>query len=167
MLWHELIRSVPQQRPRRPYATSPQQLTLDDLADEFVVAGLLPQIAGDVKVSVARAGLLITVSAVGMTVGAPLTAMLTLRPPARSTLIIALGIFAGGHVIVALDAGTPLAARYSQATPRRPEALPRTLEPLRTHILSARKPAESSPSSRKASPRERASHPTRPAQSVR
>ncbi|WP_327723503.1 hypothetical protein [Streptomyces europaeiscabiei] len=41
---------------------------------EFVVAGLLPQIAGDVQVGVARAGLLITVFAVGMIVGAPLMA---------------------------------------------------------------------------------------------
>lgn len=48
---------------------------------EFVVAGLLPEIAGDVQVSVAQAGLLITVFAVGMIVGAPLMAMLTLRLP--------------------------------------------------------------------------------------
>ncbi|MCI4045941.1 hypothetical protein [Streptomyces sp. TRM75563] len=72
-------------------------------ATDFVVAGLLPQIAGDVQVSVARAGLLVTVPAVGTTVGAPLTAMLTLRPPLCSTLIITLGIFAGEHVIVALS----------------------------------------------------------------
>ena len=45
------------------------------------MAGILPEIAGDVQVSVARAGLLITVFAVGMIVGAPLMAMLTLRLP--------------------------------------------------------------------------------------
>lgn len=56
---------------------------------EFVVAGLLPEIAGDVQVSVARAGLLITVFAIGMIVGAPLMAMLTLRLPQRLTLILA------------------------------------------------------------------------------
>ncbi|GGT87827.1 MFS transporter [Streptomyces coeruleorubidus] len=75
---------------------------------EFVVAGLLPEIAGDVQVSVARAGLLITVFAVGMIVGAPLMAMLTLRLPARLTLILALGIFAAGHVVVALGSGFAL-----------------------------------------------------------
>jgi hypothetical protein len=53
---------------------------------EFVVAGLLPEIAGDVGTGVARAGLLITVFAVGMIVGAPLMAMLTLRLPRRLTL---------------------------------------------------------------------------------
>ena len=51
------------------------------LMTEFVVAGLLPEIAADLQVSVARAGLLITVFAVGMIVGAPLMAMLTLRLP--------------------------------------------------------------------------------------
>ncbi|WP_431914588.1 MFS transporter [Nonomuraea jabiensis] len=44
---------------------------------EFVVAGLLPEIAGDLRVNVARAGLLITVFGVGMIVGAPLTALAT------------------------------------------------------------------------------------------
>jgi DHA1 family inner membrane transport protein len=58
---------------------------------EFVMAGLLPEIAGDVQISVAQAGLLITVFAVGMIVGAPLMAMLTLRLPRRLTLILALG----------------------------------------------------------------------------
>jgi hypothetical protein len=38
------------------------------LTTEFVVAGLLPEIAGDLQVSVAQAGLLITVFAAGMIV---------------------------------------------------------------------------------------------------
>jgi predicted MFS family arabinose efflux permease len=54
---------------------------------------------------VARAGLLITVFAVGMIVGAPLVAMPTLRLPRRLTLILALGVFAAGHVVVALGSG--------------------------------------------------------------
>lgn len=84
---------------------------------EFVVAGLLPEIAGDVQVSVAQAGLLITVFAVGMIVGAPLMAMLTLRLPPRLTLILALGIFAAGHVFVALSSSFALllAARFLTA----------------------------------------------------
>ncbi|MFF0009733.1 MFS transporter [Streptomyces tibetensis] len=84
---------------------------------EFVVAGLLPEIASDVHVTVARAGLLITVFAVGMIVGAPLMAMLTLRLPKRWTLLLALGIFAAGHVIVALASSFALilAARFLTA----------------------------------------------------
>jgi predicted MFS family arabinose efflux permease len=84
---------------------------------EFVVAGLLPEIAGDLHVSVARSGLLITVFAVGMIVGAPLMTMLTLRLPRRLTLMVALGVFAAGHVIVALGSSFAvlLAARFLTA----------------------------------------------------
>ncbi|MET8977950.1 MFS transporter [Streptomyces sp. NPDC004539] len=84
---------------------------------EFVVAGLLPEIAGDLQVSVAQSGLLITVFAVGMIVGAPLMSMLTLRLPTRLTLMLALGVFAVGHVIVALSSNFTLvlAARFLTA----------------------------------------------------
>jgi DHA1 family inner membrane transport protein len=84
---------------------------------EFVVAGLLPQIAGSLHVTTARTGLLITVFALGMIVGAPLTAMLTLRLPSRVTLMAALGVFAAGHVIVALGSSFALllAARFLTA----------------------------------------------------
>ncbi|MEU5764296.1 MFS transporter [Streptomyces asoensis] len=84
---------------------------------EFVVAGLLPEIAGDLQVSVAQSGLLITVFAVGMIVGAPLMAMLTLRLPTRLTLMLALGAFALGHVIVAVGSSFTLllAARFLTA----------------------------------------------------
>jgi predicted MFS family arabinose efflux permease len=75
---------------------------------EFVVAGLLTEIAGDLQVSVARAGLLITVFAVGMIVGAPSMAMLTRRLPRRLTLMLALGVFAAGHVIVAVSSSFAL-----------------------------------------------------------
>jgi predicted MFS family arabinose efflux permease len=87
------------------------------IMSEFVVAGLLPRIAGDLRVSVADAGLLITVFAVGMIVGAPLMAMLTLRLPRRLTLVLALGVFAAGHVIVALGSSFALllAARFLTA----------------------------------------------------
>ncbi|MFI6376906.1 MFS transporter [Streptomyces sp. NPDC050546] len=84
---------------------------------EFIVAGLLPEIAGDLQVSVAQTGLMITVFAVGMIVGAPLMAMLTLRLPKRLTLMLALGVFAAGHAIVALgsDFTLVLAARFLTA----------------------------------------------------
>ncbi|WTQ95722.1 MFS transporter [Streptomyces sp. NBC_00117] len=84
---------------------------------EFVVAGLLPEIAGDLQVSVAQTGLLITVFAIGMIVGAPLMAMLTLRLPTRLTLMLALGVFAAGHVAVAVGSSFTLllAARFVTA----------------------------------------------------
>lgn len=82
-----------------------------------VVAGLLPEIAGDLQVSVAQAGLLITVFAVGMVVGAPTMALLTRRLPRRTTLVLALVVFAAGHLVVALDSSFVLllAARFVTA----------------------------------------------------
>ncbi|MFG3017893.1 MFS transporter [Streptomyces sp. NPDC048254] len=84
---------------------------------EFVIAGLLPEMAGDLGVSVARTGLLITAFAVGMIVGAPLMAVATLRLPQRSTLVMALAIFSVGHVIAALSSSFTilLAARVVTA----------------------------------------------------
>ncbi|WP_017588701.1 MFS transporter [Nocardiopsis ganjiahuensis] len=72
------------------------------LTTEFVVAGILPDIAEGLGVSLARVGSLITVFAAGMIVGAPLMTMLTVRLSPRLTLILALGIFVAGHVWVAL-----------------------------------------------------------------
>lgn len=84
---------------------------------EFVIAGLLPEMAADFEATVARAGLAITVFAVGMIVGAPSMALLTLRLPRRLTLTLALGVFAVGHVIVALSTEftVTLAARFLTA----------------------------------------------------
>ncbi|MFJ9589530.1 MFS transporter [Streptomyces acidicola] len=84
---------------------------------EFVIAGLLPEMAADLDVSVARAGLLITAFAVGMIVGGPTMAMATLRLPQRHTLVGALAVFALGHVVAALSTSftVVLAARVVTA----------------------------------------------------
>jgi DHA1 family inner membrane transport protein len=70
---------------------------------EFVIAGLLPQMADDFGVRPSQIGLLITAFAIGMIVGAPVMAIATLRLPRRGTLVLALAIFAAGHVIGALS----------------------------------------------------------------
>ena len=70
---------------------------------EFVIAGLLPQMADDFGVRPSRVGLLITAFAVGMIVGAPVMALATLRLPKRATLVLALATFAAGHVIAAIS----------------------------------------------------------------
>jgi predicted MFS family arabinose efflux permease len=70
---------------------------------EFVIAGLLPQMAGDFGVRPSRIGLLITAFAIGMIVGAPVMAVATLRLPKRVTLVLALALFAAGHVVAALS----------------------------------------------------------------
>ncbi|MET7684334.1 MFS transporter [Streptomyces sp. NPDC005423] len=69
---------------------------------EFIVAGILPEMAADLGVGVSRGGLLITFFAIGMIVGAPAMAIATLRLPQRSTLVLALVVFALGHALAAL-----------------------------------------------------------------
>src|SRR3954471_8989051 len=66
---------------------------------EFMIAGLLPQMAGDFGVRPSQVGLLITAFAIGMIVGAPVMAIATLRLPKRATLVLALAIFAAGHIM--------------------------------------------------------------------
>jgi predicted MFS family arabinose efflux permease len=70
---------------------------------EFVIAGLLPELASDFGTTLAQAGLLITAFALGMIVGAPVMAMATLRLPRRTVLVVALCFFAAGHVIAAVS----------------------------------------------------------------
>ncbi|MGW1929281.1 MFS transporter [Streptomyces sp. NPDC001919] len=84
---------------------------------EFVIAGLLPEIAGDLGVSVPHAGLLITAFAIGMIGGGPVMALATLRLPRRLTLVAALAVFALGHVAAALSSSftVVLAARVVTA----------------------------------------------------
>lgn len=82
--------------------------TFTMLTTEFIVAGILTQLATELDISVAKAGLLITIFAAGMVIGAPLMALLTLRLPQRMTLILALAVFAVGHVVVALGSNFTL-----------------------------------------------------------
>lgn len=49
---------------------------------EFVIMGLLPQVAGDFGVSIPTAGLLVTGYALGVVIGAPLMTVLGTKVPA-------------------------------------------------------------------------------------
>src|SRR3954470_11168048 len=70
---------------------------------EVMIAGLLAQMADDFGVRPSQIGLLITAFAIGMILGAPTMAIVTLRLPKRATLVLALVIFAAGHIIAALS----------------------------------------------------------------
>jgi predicted MFS family arabinose efflux permease len=87
------------------------------LTTEFVVAGILPEVAVDLQITLARAGSLITVFAAGMIIGAPLMAVLTMRMSKRLTLVLTLLVFIAGHVVVATasDLSVLLAARFVTA----------------------------------------------------
>ncbi|MCX5121796.1 MFS transporter [Micromonospora sp. NBC_00362] len=69
---------------------------------EFMLAGLVPDIATSLDVSVGAAGLLTSAFAVGMIVGAPLMAALARRWPARASLLSFVLVFAVAHIVGAL-----------------------------------------------------------------
>lgn len=69
---------------------------------ELMLAGLLPELASDLDVSIPDAGLLISAFAVGMLVGAPVLAVVTLRWPRRTALLVFLAVFVLAHIAGAL-----------------------------------------------------------------
>ncbi|MGP3929966.1 Cmx/CmrA family chloramphenicol efflux MFS transporter [Nonomuraea sp. KM88] len=71
---------------------------------ELMLAGLLPEMARDLHVSVPEAGLLISAFAIGMLVGAPVLAIATLRWPPRTALLTFMLVFALTHVVGAMTA---------------------------------------------------------------
>ncbi|WP_425578210.1 MFS transporter [Streptomyces albiaxialis] len=77
---------------------------------EFLLAGVLPAVAADLDVTLSRAGFLITGFALGVVVGGPPFAVLSLRWPRRTTLVVtqavfaasvAVGLFGGYEVLLA------------------------------------------------------------------
>ncbi|CAL9374066.1 Inner membrane transport protein YdhP [Streptomyces sp. enrichment culture] len=75
---------------------------------EFMLAGLLPDIASDLDVTVGTAGTLTSAFAVGMAVGAPLVAALARNWPRRSGLLGFILVFAAAHAVGAVTASFPV-----------------------------------------------------------
>ena len=72
---------------------------------EFVIMGLLPEVAQSLRVTIPRAGLLVTGYALAVTLGSPIVAMATARLPRRATLLGLTGIFILGNALCALAGG--------------------------------------------------------------
>ncbi|KKD06467.1 Cmx/CmrA family chloramphenicol efflux MFS transporter [Streptomyces sp. WM6386] len=75
---------------------------------EFMLAGLLPDIASDLDVTVATAGVLTSAFAIGMVVGAPLVAALARNWPRRSSLLGFILTFAAAHAVGAVTTSFPV-----------------------------------------------------------
>ncbi|GAB1823103.1 Cmx/CmrA family chloramphenicol efflux MFS transporter [Herbidospora sp. RD11066] len=75
---------------------------------EFMLSGLLPDIARDLGVSIPAAGGLTAAFAAGMIVGAPLMALLSLRWPPRRALLAFLLTFLVAHVAGAVTTSYPV-----------------------------------------------------------
>ncbi|MBU0806913.1 MAG: MFS transporter [Gammaproteobacteria bacterium] len=69
---------------------------------EFVIMGLLPEVAGDLGVSIPGAGWLVTGYALGVAIGAPFMALVTSSWPRKAALLTLMSIFIGGNVFCAL-----------------------------------------------------------------
>jgi DHA1 family inner membrane transport protein len=84
---------------------------------EFVIMGLLPDVAGDLAVTIPQAGLLVSGYALGVTVGAPILAVATARLERRRALLLLIGIFILGNLLcaVAPTYGLLMAARIVTA----------------------------------------------------
>lgn len=80
---------------------------------EFVIMGLLLQVASDLQVSVATTGLLISGYALGVFVGAPVLTLATRKLPRKQVLILLMAIFTLGNIACALapSYGLLMAAR--------------------------------------------------------
>ena len=69
---------------------------------EFVIMGLLPEVAQDLGVSIPGAGWLVTGYALGVAIGAPFMAMATSRLPRKLALVSLMGVFIIGNLLCAV-----------------------------------------------------------------
>jgi DHA1 family inner membrane transport protein len=69
---------------------------------EFVIMGLLPDVAGDLGVTIPQAGLLVTGYALSVAFGSPFLAVATARMDRRKALLLLIGIFILGNLLCAL-----------------------------------------------------------------
>ncbi|WP_431961126.1 MFS transporter [Actinacidiphila sp. bgisy160] len=72
---------------------------------EFVMMGLLPDVADDLHTSIPTAGHLVSGYALGVVIGAPLLAAVTTRMPRKALLLALMGLFTVGNTLSALAPG--------------------------------------------------------------
>jgi MFS transporter, DHA1 family, inner membrane transport protein len=78
------------------------------VTSEFVVAGLMPQIAAGLGVSIPQVGYLITAFAVAMAVGGPVLTVLVMRLLPRTALLLLFALFLAGNVLAATAPSYPV-----------------------------------------------------------
>lgn len=72
---------------------------------EFVIVGLLPTMAQDLHISIPSAGLLVSLYAIGVAIGAPVLTALTSRVPRKQLLILLMLLFTIGNGLASLAPG--------------------------------------------------------------
>jgi predicted MFS family arabinose efflux permease len=83
------------------------------VTSEFVVAGLMPQMADGLDATVPQIGYLITAFAVAMAAGGPFLTVALMRFPPRTALMVLFAVFLAGNILAATATGysTMMAAR--------------------------------------------------------
>ncbi|HEY2494421.1 MAG TPA: MFS transporter [Paenibacillus sp.] len=87
---------------KEPFPISILALTVGAFAigmTEFVIMGLLPNVAEDLNVSISSAGQLITSYALGVAIGAPIMTILTRQIPQKMLLCLLMVLFILGNAI--------------------------------------------------------------------
>ena len=84
---------------------------------EFVIMGLLPDVARDLAVSIPAAGMLVSAYALGVTIGAPIVAIAVANMPRKKALMSLIGVFIVGNLLCAIapDYAVLMAARIVTA----------------------------------------------------
>jgi DHA1 family inner membrane transport protein len=72
---------------------------------EFVIMGLLPEVAGDLGVTIPQAGHVISAYALGVVIGAPVLAVLGAHWPRRTLLVTLMALFSIGNFASAMAPG--------------------------------------------------------------
>ena len=72
---------------------------------EFVIVGLVPAIAEQMGISLPSAGLLVSIYALGVAIGAPVLTALTARLPRKQLLILLMALFTTGNLLAWLAPG--------------------------------------------------------------
>ena len=72
---------------------------------EFIIMGLLPNLAADFHVSIPKAGALVSGYALSVTIGAPIVALATAKLERKLALILLMGVFTLGNLACAVAPG--------------------------------------------------------------
>lgn len=69
---------------------------------EYIIMGLLSEIAEDLNITIPQAGSLVTMYAMGVVVGGPLLAILTMKLSRKTTLLFLMCMFIFGNILCAI-----------------------------------------------------------------
>lgn len=72
------------------------------VSTEFISVGLLPLLSTQFSISIETAGLTVSIYAIGITIGAPLMALLTGQIPRKKLLLITMLLFIAGNLIASV-----------------------------------------------------------------